>query len=83
MGVLDPGHFLISCPECGAWPMAANVRSAWRSPPREVTFVCGPCGCQEAAAVSVSGQLVKITHLSERRAPHHPRRAPWPAARDR
>jgi len=63
MGALDPGHFLISCPECGAWSMAANVRSAWHTSLREVTFVCGPCGCQEAAAVSVSGQLLKITHL--------------------
>jgi hypothetical protein len=48
-----------------------------------VTFVCGPCGCQQAAAVSASGQLLKITHLPERRTPHRPPRAPWPVGRDR
>ncbi|MBR0828451.1 hypothetical protein JQ596_23210 [Bradyrhizobium manausense] len=70
MGMLDPGRFLISCPECGAWPMAAKIRkSAWATP-NEVTFVCGGCGFQEMAIISASGQLAKIEKL-----PRLPRRA--------
>lgn len=63
MGMLDPGRFLISCPECDAWPMAARIRkSAWATP-NEVTFVCSGCGFQEVAIISASGQLAKIERL--------------------
>lgn len=63
MGMLDPGRFLISCPECDGWPMAANVRTSRFAPPSALTFVCPRCGFQEAAVISASGQLTKLTAL--------------------
>ena len=63
MGMLDPGRFLISCPECDGWPMAANLRGARFAPPSELTFVCPRCGFQEGAIISASGQLMKLTAL--------------------
>ena len=62
MAMLDPARFLIACPRCATWPMAANVkRSTWAAMPREVSFVCGRCGSREAAIVSASGHLTSIT----------------------
>lgn len=61
MGMLDPGRFLISCPQCEAWPMSANVkRSNWSSYPHEVRFVCARCRGQEVAIISASGELTSI-----------------------
>lgn len=75
MGMLDPGHFLISCPECDAWPMAANVRNAGLISPKEVVFVCSNCGFREAAIISASGQLTRLTTLPRR---ERPRPTQWP-----
>ena len=61
MGMLDPGRFLISCPQCEAWPMSANPKQAiWSSRPHEVKFVCSKCGREQAAIVSASGHLILI-----------------------
>jgi hypothetical protein len=81
--MLDPTRLLISCPECNAWPMAANVRATWRASPSEVTFSCASCGLQEAAAVSASGQLLKTTRIASRRTPKRLRNSSRPMMRDR
>lgn len=64
MGMLDPGRFLVSCPHCGAWPMAANLkRSSRTASPHEVRFVCPCCRRQETAIVSASGELTPIKRI--------------------
>ena len=61
MGMLDPGRFLISCPQCEAWPMSVNPKHAsWSRRPHEVKFVCPRCRRQEAAIISASGALTPI-----------------------
>lgn len=64
MGMLDPGRFLVSCSNCEAWPMAANVKGAsWPTSPHEVRFVCPRCRREETAIVSASGELTPIKRL--------------------
>lgn len=82
MGILDPGRFLISCPECDGWPMAANLRTSRFAPPSELTFVCPRCGFQESAIISASGQLTKLTTLPRLQRSRPAQRAPLPRANE-
>jgi hypothetical protein len=62
--MLDPGRFLVSCSQCDAWPMAANVkRSSWSTSPSEVRFVCPRCRREETAIISASGGLTPIRRI--------------------
>jgi hypothetical protein len=78
MGMLDPGRFLVSCSQCEAWPMAANVKgSSWSASPHEVRFVCTRCRREETAIVSASGELTPIRRIDN---PPHDVTAAWARA---
>ncbi|MCS3893342.1 hypothetical protein M2171_002475 [Bradyrhizobium japonicum USDA 38] len=55
----SPEEYLISCSECSAWPMAANVPVGFGFPYRELTFVCGRCRFSKTVRISRSGNLHK------------------------
>jgi hypothetical protein len=64
--VLDPNHVLMCCPNCHAWPMAANfIGSKWASQPQEIDFRCAMCGHVESVAIASTGELTAIS--SDRR----------------
>jgi predicted RNA-binding Zn-ribbon protein involved in translation (DUF1610 family) len=61
---------LVTCPQCGAWPMAAKGYSDGWATRREMPFRCPDCGHQET--LNVEG--AKTTPYHEEAPPTQPER---------
>ena len=44
--MIESETLLEKCPQCGAWPMAANIQKA-ASAQREIQFTCPRCQAEE------------------------------------
>ena len=54
---------LVTCPVCGAWPMAVATRRSWFPRPT-ATFICPKCHFKADEADLKKARLVKPEHFA-------------------
>lgn len=56
--MIETDSLLVRCPQCGAWPMAANMSKI--SAQREIRFRCSRCRHQDSGRLRRAGNAQQL-----------------------